>query len=108
MAVTQTYLTAEHLINVNRAGPSEPDTVISGALEAAVCLIEDYASGAPDEMKREAGVRLASWLLEARGGGGLQSGNPSAESGAFRKSGAQSLLHPWHVRRALRVEESDA
>ena len=67
MAVTQqTYLTAQHLIDVNRAGPSEPDTVISGALEAAVCLIEDYASGAPDEMKREAGVRLASWLLEAR------------------------------------------
>ena len=89
-------LTSAYLIEVNRSGPSVPDSVIDGAVAAATALVESYAPDAPDAIKDEAAARCGSYLLEHRG----SSIDGRSQGGLLRKSGAQSLLGPWHVRRA--------
>ena len=98
MAVTE--LTADHLIAVNRTGPSVPDSVIAGAIASAVALVDAYADAAPPGVKTEAAARAGSFLLDMRGA----SLDGRTQGGILRKSGAMSLLEPWHQRRAYRAD----
>ena len=85
----------------------------------AVCLslIEQYAPGAPDDVKSEALIRTAAYLNTADGStGALQQIQITGSSGAavdlkfrstcssaLRCSGAAALLSPWRKRRAVSV-----
>lgn len=91
------------LVQINRSGPHVSDALLDSILAAANSTVELYAPAAPDDVKTQASGRLASWLLEARGDA-VQYG----QQGGFRRSGCQSLLAPWHKRRAARIEASDA
>ena len=82
-----------------------------GAVAAA--RVEKYAEDAPEAVKNEAVIRLAGYMNESGKrqdfgalradsidpGGAIKidkTFNPA--SGAFRRSGAMSLLSPWRVR----------
>ena len=86
----------------------------------AVCLIDTYAPGAPDQVKCEAVIRTAGYLRACDGtaailqqfqvtggaGGGVDLRFRSAAQSALRASGAAAILSPWRVRRALRAVAS--
>ena len=57
-------------------------------LRAAEAEIEGYASGAPDNTKDEAAIRMVGYLYDAPWGTTFES--------AFRNSGAKGLLARWH------------
>ena len=67
------------------------------ALDAATEHIDQYAGDStPDAVLNEAAVRMAGFLMDA----------PSftrTPALAFRNSGCQSLLAPWHVPRSVTV-----
>ena len=106
-----------------RAAPPEPEPLITAAALAEILevdsttaerlaevvteLVERYAPGAPDVIKREAAIRCAGWLSEAPSAGVRSETagpfstdyTPSMTS-ALRHSGAMALLSPRKVRRA--------
>ena len=73
-------------------------------------LVEEYASGAPPEIKSESVIRISAWLFQRSPGVRAQSvrlggavaleSTFAAATGALSNSGAKSLLAPWRVRRA--------
>ena len=85
----------------------------------AVCLslIEQYAPGAPDDVKSEALIRTAGYLhtsdgsmaafqqvqITGSGGAAVDLKFRSACGSALRCSGAAALLSPWRKRRAISV-----
>ena len=78
----------------------------------AAALVEEYASGAPPEIKSESVVRCCGWLHESKPGlaDSKMSAGPidivrtfSPGLSALRHSGAMALLSPWKVRRAGRI-----
>ena len=77
------------------SGPHEPylsEIVLN--LAVAESLIEVYANDAPDAIKNKAAVRLVGYLLDAPPVN--PSRNVSTPEGAFRNSGAKTLLSFWH------------
>lgn len=82
-----------------RAATSEDDippaiaTAIGIAWPAAVALVQEHASVAPDDVHNAAAVRLLGWLWDS---------DPaeSASGRALQLSGAANLLQPWRVHRA--------
>ena len=83
----------------------------------AVCLpiIEQYASGAPDELKSEALIRMASHMDSSVAGLALRSMKVGdgitvdfrAAGSSLRLSGATSLLAPWRTRTVGRCEVAE-
>ena len=91
---------------------TEADARETAVAEAALCLIEDYAPAAPRAIKREAGIRLAGWILGSRphatgskvtdpSGTSLElSFHGAATANGLRASGAGAMLSRYVVRRA--------
>ena len=78
----------------------------------AAALVEEYASGAPPEIKSESVVRCCGWLYQATPGlaDSKLSAGPvdivrtfSPGYSALRHSGSMALLSPWKIRRAGRI-----
>ena len=94
-------------------------TVISdretAAAQAALCVVHEYAPGAPLILKREAAIRLAGWLLGSKpnatrsklatpDGSNLELDFAMAATGnGLRASGASALLARYVVRRAAPI-----
>ena len=84
------------------------DSTTAGRIgEAASALVEAYASGAPEALRREAMIRVAGWLLDTPSDNlrGEQTGELRADyapsmRGAMLHSGAKSLLYPWRTKTA--------
>ena len=82
------------------------DEQVERAARAVIARIEQYASGAPDDVKNEALLRAVAWQLDTRGatrvsslqGAGSLEPAPSASGAWFTSSGARSLLAPWRTR----------
>ena len=84
----------------------------TAAAEAALCIIEDFAPAAPRAIKREAGIRLAGWILGSRphatgskvtdpSGTNLElSFHGAATANGLRASGAGAMLSRYVRRRA--------
>ena len=81
--------------------------------QTSLVLCHTYAPGTPDEILREAAVRVTAWLIGTRpnarserksdpSGAALDITfqNQSSTPNALRNSGALSLLSPYKVRRA--------
>ena len=105
MAVTRTLaqLAADLRMGDGVTDPTGPEGVVLGRIAtSAAALVERYAPDAPEAIQNEAYVRLAGWLYDS---------DPSSTSPggpvAMRASGAASLLAPWKVRRAGKIEASD-
>lgn len=96
-AITAAELAPEIGVDATRAGH---------ILAATGAMVDRYASGAPDAVKREAIIRASGWLLNAVPGirdekaGELSASYSPSMTGCLRHSGAMSLLSPWKVRRA--------
>ena len=86
---------------------------VAEVARAALVLCHTYAPGTPDEILREAAIRVTAWLIGTRpnarterkadpSGTGLeiQFQNQTATPNALRNSGALALLSPYKVRRA--------
>ena len=86
---------------------------VAEVAQAALVLCHTYAPGTPDEILREAAIRVTAWIIGTRAnarserkvdpsGAGLeiQFQNQTATPNAVRNSGALSLLSPYKVRRA--------
>ena len=102
--ITAAELAAELGADATRAGH------ILATVEARV---EQYASGAPDAIKREALIRFAGWLYEAPAAGvrsertgDIETTYSPTMTGGFRASGAAALLAPWRERRAGGIARS--
>ena len=84
------------------------DATRAGHILAAVgAMVERYAPGAPDAIKREAIIRAGGWLagtpkddIRDMSAGPLSSSHTPSMRACLRHSGAMSLLSPWKVRRA--------
>ena len=84
------------------------DATRAGHLLAVACeLVERYAPGAPDPVKREAVIRCAGWLsgqpsaaIRSESTGDIATTYMPTHMGALRHSGAMGLLTAWKVRRA--------
>ena len=63
----------------------------------ASALVSAYAPNAPDEIKDEAAIRIASYLFD------VSPGAVNAPQNAFVHSGAQSLLSFWREQRATPI-----
>ena len=104
MALTALQLAAALRLGDGQTALTEPTAgILNRLLGVAQAVVEQHAEDAPEAVKDEAEVRLASYLYD----------QPTAAanmqfSAAFRNSGALSLLSPWVVRRAQRVGEPSA
>ena len=91
MALTQDELARALRL---RAGPGSLDADVQanviGILSAATCLIEEFAPTAPEAVKDEATVRIASRLYD-QPGADARGVNPVVASGAAH------LLAPWRA-----------
>lgn len=74
----------------------EADEALQRQLDAAVAFADRQAPDAPGSVKTEAAIRFISWLYD----GYTPHGNGT---GLWRRCGAQGLLAPWTVRRAVLV-----
>ena len=94
MALTQDSL-ARALRLTAGGGALDPDVqaVLLRILGAAEALITDYAPAAPEAIRDEATIRIASRLYDQQGAD-ARGGNPIVASGAAH------LLAPWHTRTA--------
>ena len=72
-------------------------------IEAATSLANRQAPDAPEAVGHEAIIRFVGWLYE-----GPQAPGEVSEAGAWRRSGAASLLAPWTQRRAGVIGDSEA
>ena len=96
MVVSITDLASAMRLGDGVAAPPEPvASILTRLMAVASATVEHRASDAPDDIKDEAVIRMASYLYD----------QPTAASGdryagAFRNSGAASLLGPWVQRRA--------
>ena len=104
MAVT---LTNEVLAHAMRITPTPTTTLtteqtvtVTRLLSAATSMVDNYASGAPDDVANEAVIRLAGWMHDS------PPGRQNAD--ALGLSGARSMLGPWRVRRAYGLEDTTA
>lgn len=93
---------------------ADPDR-LADLQEVASTRIEQYAPNAPDIIKAEAATRYVGYMLES-GTGAIRKKDYAdplpldldqvtsreivVSPGAFRNSGAESLLSPWKKRRA--------
>lgn len=97
-------ITVSDLQNALRAGSSTAETTeITRLRTYAIEVVNKHANSAPDTVKSEAIVRLASYLYDlppaTRG---------QAYAGAFRNSGAGAVLLPYRVHRAGAVSSNTA
>ena len=77
-------------------------------LPVAMRMVEDYAAGAPAELKNEAAIRFGAYLLQSPSAGAVRSDSAAEfrteyvvnHAAAFRNSGAAMLLTRYRVRRA--------
>ena len=89
---------------------SDVDRLAFATRELPTCqaLTEQYCPQAPASVKDSACVRIAGFLAEARFGGFASNEvKPINTSAVFRLSGAQGLLRPFKVHRALAIGEVD-
>ena len=98
MAVTAQLLSDETSADLDRA---------TRVLPVAERMVEDYAPNAPDELKDEATIRFAGYLLGSDYGaivdetiGPYSQSHQTNHAAAFRNSGAAMLLTRYRVRRA--------
>ena len=97
MAVTVTQL--QTALRLDGASTPEISAVLTRLIGVGTAYVEKVASGAPDDIKDESIIRMASYLYD----------QPPAPSGmrysaAFRNSGAAALVAPWRSRRLGSVE----
>ena len=96
MAVTLAQLAAALRLGDGTTEPVEPIlSILTRAKAVAEATVEKNAPDAPDDVKDEAIVRVASFLYDA----------PPAAQGdryahAWRSSGAAGLVAPWTSKRA--------
>ena len=97
-ALTAATLAAETAATLDRA---------RRVLPAVVRRVEDYAASAPDELKREAAIRYAGYLLSSDYGaimkealGPMDRELVTNHSNSWRNSGAAGILARYRVRRA--------
>ena len=65
-------------------------SVIARLLKTAVLLVNEYAGGAPEDIRDEATVRTAGFLYDS-------SAQDTRGQNPLRSSGAQALLSQWHT-----------
>ena len=73
----------------------DDDARLTRILGAADALIEKLAPSAPEAIRDEAKIRVASYMADSPVTGTVGTAN------ACRNSGAELLLRPWVVRGAL-------
>ena len=104
MAVTITA--AELLIQLGIRDSTAGNAHATRLLASCTARVERYAPGAPESVQNESVVRFAGWLSnKVPGVMGEELGPRKVEyeavgAGAFRRSGAMSLLSSWKVRTA--------
>ena len=84
------------------------DSTTAGRIGAAAsALVEAYASGAPEALRREAMIRVSGWLLDtpadnlrSEQAGDVRADYAPSMRGAMLHSGAKSLLYPWRTKTA--------
>ena len=88
-------------------GDDLDDARVDALGEVAAALVEHYAPGAPDAVKREAVIRCAGWIvdsptanLRAEVTGPFEAQYAASQTGAMLHSGAKGLLYPWRVKTA--------
>ena len=96
-------LTAQQLADETNATLERATRV----LPVAVLMVEQYAPGAPQELKCEAQIRFGGYLLGSDYGavaedslGPMSIKYTVNHASAFRNCGAGALLSQWRVRRA--------
>lgn len=103
MAVTRTLaqLAADLRMGDGTTAPTGPEAVILERVAAtARAMVEHYAPDAPDAIHNESYVRLSGWMVDVDPSG-MTPGGPAA----MRSSGAASILAPYKIRRAGKVEK---
>ena len=96
VTLTAVQLAASLRIGDGTTALVEPQaSVLARVLGTAKATVELYAKDAPSAVQNEAAVRMAAYLYDA------QPGNSSRFVHAFQDSGAQALLAPWRVQRAV-------
>lgn len=87
--------------------PDELDIELGRLGSVTAARIEDYASGAPADVKVEAMIRAIAWLRDTRGAERIEgvselrfAAAPVHSGPWFRQSGAMSMLSPWRPRGA--------
>ena len=104
-----TLLTVPELAAAMRIGdgvsavPEPQNTILARLGSAAEAYVNRLASGADEDVKREAIIRLASYLYDMP-----ESPGGDQWSTAWHSSGAASLCGPWIPVTARPVEVSDA
>ena len=110
MALTSAQLSAAIKYAWAGRSVSDVDSLAFATREGPTCqlLVEQYCPQAPQAVKDSACVRLLGALAEGRFGA-FQSNEVKAinMSAVFRISGAQGLLRPFKVHRALAIGEGD-
>ena len=95
MAVDVTQLAAALRLTEGTAAPTEPiPSILNRLLGVAQAFVEITAIGAPDAIKDEATVRMASYLYDSP-----TAGPEGRYADAWRNSGATSLVARWVVHR---------
>ena len=96
VTLTPVQLAASLRIGDGTTALVEPQaTVLARVLGTAKATVERYAKDAPQAVQDEAAVRMAGYLFDA------PPGNSQRFTHAFQDSGAQALLAPWRVQRAV-------
>ena len=97
-----TPLTAAELAAAIRASLA----VAKRLLPVVTTVVEEYAPDAPDPLKKEAAIRFAGYLAEARSGAVrsrrvdvLETEHVTNHAPMFRNSGAAALLTRYRIRR---------
>ena len=103
MALTITVAQLSQALRLTVTGSPAPPylAIITRQLAVAESQIEAYATAAPDDTKNEAAIRMVGYLLDAPTAN--PSRNVSTPEGAFRNSGAKSLLANWHDQATAKV-----
>lgn len=93
---------------------SDEELALINLASTVAARIEGYAPGAPQRSKDEALARGVAWLRDTRGAKRVSQVSrieleppPVDSQGWFRRSGAQTVISPWRVRRAGLVEAQD-
>lgn len=94
-------------LRVDALPEDDPDRDADNAMltrhvEAATALANRQAPTAPEAVGHEAIIRMVGWLYE-----GPSHTAGTDQVGAWRRSGAESLLAPWTVRRAGAIQASE-
>ena len=88
-------VTVANLREALRLPTGQDEAILTRILGTAAAIVGDTAPNAPETVRDEATIRLASYLYDSPASGTVATAN------AFRNSGAELLLRRWVVRGAI-------